>query len=171
MRIASAKLTTMAKRPNGTGSLYLRGNVWWIQYHRNGKPYAESSHSNDKTDAERLLRQRLGEIATDRFQGKRAHRVTISQLCDLVIDDYTISKKRSLGDVKWRTEKHLRESIGGIKASEFGSAQVKKYISSRRTEGASDSTINRELAIVRRGFSLAMQSELRLWPASLSSRN
>jgi integrase len=41
----------------------------------------------------------------------------------------------------------------------LGSAQVKSYISSRRSEGAADATINRELAIVRRGFSLAMQAD------------
>jgi integrase len=159
MKVRRTHLPMMTKRPNGSGSIYQRGNVWWIQYCRNGKPYAESSKSRDRGEAERLLHQRLGEIATDRFQGPASRWVTISQLCDLVIEDYKFRKLRSLKDVEWRTEKHLRVLIGGLRASEFGAAQVKSYASSRRSQGASDATVNRELAIVRRGFSLAMQAD------------
>src|SRR5579872_6827181 len=155
MRRGSVTLTAMAKRTYGTGSIYKRGNVWWIQYYRNGKLYSESSQSREKVEAQRLLHQRLGEIATDRFQGLPSRGITISQLCDLVIEDYKFKKRRTLKDVEWRTEKHLRGVVGAIKAADFGSAQVKKYISGRRAEGAEDATINRETAIIRRGFSIA----------------
>jgi hypothetical protein len=111
------------------------------QYYRNGKLYSESSNSRDRAEGERFLHQRLGEIATDRFQGLASRRITISEVCDLVIDDYKLAKKRSLNDVTWRTEKHVRVAIGGLKDAGFGSAQVKSYISLRRSEGAADATI------------------------------
>jgi hypothetical protein len=94
----------------------------------------------------------LGEIATDRFQGLASRGVTISQLCDLVIEDYKFKKRRTVKDVEWRTEKHLRGDVGAIKAADFGSAQIKN---GRRAEGAEDATVNRETSIIRRGFSIA----------------
>lgn len=42
----------------GQGSVYLRGGTWWVKYYRAGQPSRESSHSCDRTVAERLLAQR-----------------------------------------------------------------------------------------------------------------
>jgi hypothetical protein len=32
--------------------------VWWIKYHKNGKPYFESAKTTEETKAKRLLRKR-----------------------------------------------------------------------------------------------------------------
>ena len=48
------------------GSVYKRGNVYWIKYYRQGKCYRESSDSTKKMVAKKLLSRREGEIA----QGK-----------------------------------------------------------------------------------------------------
>jgi hypothetical protein len=53
------------------------------------------------------------------------------------------------------TRKTPSRQVGAIKAADFGSAQIKKYISGRRAEGAEDATINRETSIIRPGFSIA----------------
>ena len=45
------------------GSIYKRGNVYWIKYYRSGKPYRESTKSKKEADAKRLLKKREGEIA------------------------------------------------------------------------------------------------------------
>jgi integrase len=76
-----------------------------------------------------------------------------------VIQDYEHSKKRSLKVTKWRVAKHFSGDVGAIKAADFTTAWAKRYVSARRNEGAQDSTINRELAIIRRGFALAMQED------------
>jgi hypothetical protein len=47
------------KKHRGT---YQRGNIWWIKYYRNGKPYYESSKSDKISKAQRLLKKREGEI-------------------------------------------------------------------------------------------------------------
>ncbi len=86
----------MGKRPNGTGSVYKRGRFWWIKYHRNGVTYRESAHSEYAQDARNLLARRLGDIATGKFRGLAPERVTIAQLCELVIEDYEHAKKRSI---------------------------------------------------------------------------
>ncbi len=48
------------------GLLYKRGNIWWLKYYQNGKPIYESSKSDKKMVAKKVLEQREGEIA----QGK-----------------------------------------------------------------------------------------------------
>lgn len=44
-------------------------------------------------------------------------------------------------------------------ATKFNTDEAKKYITARRAEGAEDTTINRELAIIRRGFTLRKQKQ------------
>jgi integrase len=149
----------MARRTYRTGSLLLRGRIWWIRYYRYGKRYQESTNCENRADAVKVLQRRLGDIAANRFQGLAAERLTVSKLFDLVVEDYEISRRRTLKDVKWRIEAHLRKKIGPIRASRFGQPQIAAYIADRRAEGASDATINREIAIVRRGFTLALQCD------------
>lgn len=45
------------------GSIYKRGNIYWIKYYSNGKPYRESTKSSKEADAKRLLKKREGEIS------------------------------------------------------------------------------------------------------------
>jgi len=150
----------MARRTKGTGSIFKRGNIWWITYVRNGLPVPESSRSQDKAEADRLLKQRLGEIAI----GKEVtpEKATIDDLCGLVIADYRIRKLRDLRTVEWRYRAHIKKAIGSMLASRFGTKQARDYILSRRAEGAQDATINRELAIIRRGFVLGRDEDPQL---------
>jgi integrase len=112
-----------------------------------------------RADAERLLKQRLGEIATGKFFGVTSDRLRITGLLNLVVSDYEYSGKKSAPEVKWRLEKHVRPALGDVRAVEFGSQQIKRYIAKRRQAEASDATINRELSIVRRAFTLALQND------------
>ena len=150
---------TRMRRTRGTGSLSLRGHIWWIFYSHRGQPYPESSHSGDISEAKKLLAKRLGEIASGRFAGPRPEKGTIADLADLVIEDYKHAQKRSLDDVEYRTKLHIRPLLGSVKAARFGETQLKKYVAVRRQQGAENSTINRDLSIIRRGFTLALQSD------------
>src|SRR2546430_2368221 len=46
-----------------------------------------------------------------------------------------------------------------MRASRVGTAQLAAYVEKRQDEGASKSTINRELALLRRAFSLGFDAE------------
>lgn len=143
----------------GMGSVYLRGDVYWIKYYRNGKPKRESSHSKKRDDALRLLKQRQGEIVTGKYIGVGPEKIRLSALFEMVIDDYIDKEKRDLYIVKKRIEKHLDSALGKVRAADFGTDHVKKYIRDRKASAKkpSNATINRELAILRRAFTLAAQ--------------
>ena len=101
----------------------------------------ESSGSAEKADADRLLKQRIGEVASGRRVGPE--RATIADLCVLVIEDNQFRKLRDAEHVAWRYQAHIKPVLGHLLASRFGSAQVRQYVAQRRAAGASDATINR----------------------------
>jgi integrase len=148
----------MARRPKGTGSIFQRGQIWFVQYYWRGERRRESSHSSDREKAEQLLHKRLGEIATGRYLGIAADQITVGDLIDLVIEDYKFRKLRSVSVVEWRAEAHLK-SLRKLPAAKFTAAEVRRYVAHRRSERAGEATINRELAIIRRGFTLAKQGD------------
>lgn len=62
------------------GSIYKRGNTYWIKYYRQGKPYRESTKSEKEADAQRLLKKREGEIADGKFPGVHFDRIRFDEL-------------------------------------------------------------------------------------------
>jgi len=133
--------------------------TWWIKFHQNGKAFRESSHSEDYAEAERTLKKRLGEIVTGKFAGLDPERIRFSDLAQEVLTDYRDNDRSSTGDIERRLRLHLLPAFGQVRAAEFGTAHRKRYIQSRRQEGASNATINRELAIVKRAFYLGFECD------------
>lgn len=148
----------MAKRrTRGCGSLYLRGGTYYIQYYDHGRKVCESSHYTDRDQAENLLKERLGELAAGR--DVTPSKATVANLCALVLADYKLGKRRDLKTVEWRYKAHVETALGSIRAARLTGSHIRAYIEQRRADGASDPTINRELAIVRRGFTLGMRED------------
>jgi len=51
------------------GTVYKRGNIWWIKFYQNGKPYYESTKSEDMVTARKLLKVREGDVARKELIG------------------------------------------------------------------------------------------------------
>ena len=149
----------MKKRKPRTGSIYARGGMYWIKYYRRGQPFRESSHSDIYEEAERLLKKRQHEVVTGKFAGLGPERVRMSDLFADVLEDYRVQKRASADDVDSRIRVHLNPAFGETRAADLSTQNLKRYISSRREVEAADATINRELAIVRRAFTLAATSD------------
>ncbi|MCK5186461.1 MAG: site-specific integrase, partial [Deltaproteobacteria bacterium] len=138
-------------------NLYRRGNIWWIKYYRNGKPYRESTKSTKETDAKRLLKLREGQVSEGKFPGLTANRVRFDELAEDFINDYKINGRKSLERAKISIN-HLRSMLEGVRVVDITSDQINNYILRRRKEGGSNATINRELAALKRMFSLGAQA-------------
>src|SRR5688572_10935398 len=109
------------------GSIYPRGQTWWIKYYRAGRPFRESSHSTREEDAKTLLRRRQNEIASGTFTGPKAERVRISELAEHLLRDYRINERRSLDalDLRWRL--HLKPFFASLRAVDLSSALIARY--------------------------------------------
>lgn len=136
-------------------AVYKRGDVWWIRYLVDGRMRYESSGSVDVAVARRLLDERSLPKASPSECS-----LTVNGLVHLVRADYEQTGKRDAQNLVWRWDKHISKMIGDVGAAELSAAMIGEYVRARRTAGAADATINRELAIVRRGFTLALRDEL-----------
>jgi hypothetical protein len=64
-----------------------------------------------------------------------------------------------LADVPLASWKAHLEQLRRLPASKFNAAEGERYVAARWATGAEAPTRNRELSIIRRGFTLAKQSE------------
>src|SRR5262245_14115468 len=169
------------------GRIYKRGqNIWWIEYYRNGKRHDESSRSTKKGVARDLLRRREGAIADGIPVTAKIYRFSFEDAAADLITEYKVNKRRSLDELERRIEKHLKPFFGGRRMASIATPDVRTYIAQRQTAtevtkkgytitrkdgttitvpeqrwstaGVSNAEINRELAILKRMFTLAMQA-------------
>jgi integrase len=149
-----------AKRPRGTGSIFtMKGSdILWIKYHKNGVPVRESSHGTKSSDAEKLLRRRLGEIEAGTFTGPELMRIRVDELYQDLLDEYRANGRKSLADLETRWRLHLKPFFGGLRAVQVTTQLVDRYKVRRREEGAENATLNRELSALKRMFSIARRS-------------
>jgi integrase/recombinase XerD len=83
--------------------------------------------------------------------------LVISDLYPAIERDYKIEKKRTLRNVTTCWQKHLSSFFAAQPVTPFKPSRVKAYILQRQTEGAQNSTINRELAVLKRMAALAVE--------------
>ena len=148
------------RRRKGTGSIYRRKGspVWWIKYHRHGRPFRESTHTTDSRKAENMLKTRLAEINQGTFMGPQLERTKVDELAVMFVRDYRINSRKSLVDAETRWNRHLKPFFGGMRAVDVTSEQLARYVDKRQQEEAANATINRELAALKRMFRLGQQS-------------
>jgi integrase len=129
-----------------------------VKYYRNGKPYRETTHESDARKAQKFLQKRLGEISTGHFVAPATERIRVSELAKDMFRDYRINVRRSLRYTEWRWRRHIEPVFAAMRAVDVTTEAVTKYIERRIATGAENSTINRELAALKRMFSLGYRS-------------
>ena len=139
------------------GCLYKRGRVWWLKYSRDGRAYFESSGSKKHEDAKRLLRLREGDIEKGVPVTPKIGRLRFDEAVDDVKAEYKANGRKSLDVVEGRVRVHLTPFFAGKRMSVITTAHVRTYSNRRLAEGAAPATVNRELAILKRAYSLAIQ--------------
>ena len=114
MQVRSNQRTekNLKKKSRGTGLVYQPTYVnkgtgerkaaftWWIQYSVRGRRFRESSGSRNRTEAERLLRERLEAAAQGKPVGPRAGKATFERLAHILLDDYRVNTRPSLDRVE-----------------------------------------------------------------------
>ncbi len=151
----------MRRRDRGEGHVFKQpeSRYWWIQYWHHGKRYRESSKSTRKKDAQALLRARLGVLDTGKLPGIKAEKVTFADLKALVRGDYKRNGNDSLARVDLAFT-HLDTVFQHYRALAISEPMIERYLQTREDAGASPATMNYELAMLRRGFRLALKTKL-----------
>lgn len=134
--------------------------IWWALFYTNGRRHRESTETADYSAAKDFLKKREGEAASGLPMPGSARSVTFADLAGLEVEDYEKNERRSIRDLKIRFDNHILPVLGSMKANRIRPAEIKHYIALRRTEGAANGTINRELAAIKRAYTLGIASEL-----------
>jgi hypothetical protein len=130
--------------------------AWWVAYCHRGKEVRESSGSESKADAQRLLKKRLGEMGRGKLIGPAEDRVAFEELAADDIRDYEL-KQRSVRWAKGRVA-NLQSHSGMFRAVDITTPRIRAYAQARLKEGATPATVNRDLAALGRMFTLAVQA-------------
>ncbi len=140
----------------GMGRVFKRGPVYWIAYYHRGKEYRESSETENESAAKKLLKKRIGEVAQGRLLGSDQDRLTFDDLAQTLLADYQIHGRRSLRSARLSID-HLRAFFGFDRAIDITTDRIKAYAMHRQKAKAANASINRELAALKRMFSLVVQ--------------
>ncbi|MBN2321241.1 MAG: tyrosine-type recombinase/integrase [Acidobacteria bacterium] len=134
-----------------------QSGIFWIQYYSHGRRIRESTECTDFSDAKEKLRQREGE-ATKGPVFVTSRKITFNELAQDLENEYTANGRKSLRDLKTRLRLHILPEFGSLRAVRISTADINRYVVKRKEEGATNAGINRELAAIKRAFSLAIQA-------------
>jgi integrase len=143
----------------GDGQVYQRGAIRWIVYWHRGTRLRESSGSTNRRDAERLLQRRRRTAGTPQFVGPQAERVTFADLAALYLRDQRLNRRRSIDHAE-RYVRNLTDTFGLDRALDLTSERIAVYTERRLDDGLQPSSVNRELAALRRMFKLTVRGQL-----------
>jgi len=140
------------------GEIRKRGRIWWIRYCRDGRRFEESSRSDRYETARDLLRTREGEIAKGAPVTAAIGRFRFEDAAADIETDYTVNGRRSLEDLKRRIALHLKPFFGSRRMSTITTSDVRAYTKLRLDQQAAPAAINRELAALKRMFTLSIRA-------------
>lgn len=126
-------------------------------YDRTGRQREESTHTTDRDEAERLLKNREAAIANGAAVTPQIGRFTFEDGVALIVQDYQLQARDSLPGLERRIRIGLAPWFGRRRLASVSTADVSTYAAARKTAGASNATINRELAALKRIFRLAVR--------------
>ena len=131
---------------------------YWMKWYRNGTPYSESTHTEKKSEAERELKKRIGDVARGVPLTSKVGRVKFDEMIENLCNEYQANDRRSLDVLRIRCNKHLLPFFGGRRASTITTADIDRYIVVRQSGEASPEAIQRELEEAETEYAAAVQS-------------
>jgi integrase len=137
--------------------IYKRGKTFWIDYFdRNRKRVQESSHSSIRRDAEQLYALRKAEVLRGVY--KRPIKIAFGDFSKRYMEYAKANKRSWLRDEQML--KPLTEHFSSERPlTEILPVDIEGYKLHRRAQ-VSGSTVNRELALLKRMFNLAIEWDL-----------
>lgn len=133
------------------------GRIWWMKYYVNGCPVRESTGTEKETLARRILKEREGRVASGQPILPRADRIRYEEVAQDLRDHYQATRSRNLDEVDDRFTQ-LKRFFAGRRIATINPSDITRYVLTRQAEKASNATINRDLAVLRRMLRLAYES-------------
>lgn len=113
------------------GSLYPRGNIWWMAFSVDGRRQQESTQTTNKRLAQKILDTRILEIIEGRFRLPRSDAPRFKQFSQQFLDSirHENTRKRYQSSVT-----HLLSYFGDIRLSEITPERIEEFKDARLKE-------------------------------------
>ena len=132
--------------------------TWWIKYYQGGRAVRESTGTTKEPVARRILRTREGDVERGIPIVPQMGRITFEDAAEDLLNDYKVNGKRTHDHVKRRIDLALKPAFKGKRLLSITTSEIRAYVATRQEAGAANASINRELAALKRMFSLAVQA-------------
>lgn len=136
--------------------LYQRGSVWWVSFVFNGKRVRRSTETEDRKLAKRIYDKVKGEIAEGRwFEKLPGEDKTFKEMMEKYLKEHA-SRLKSFKSFEGYS-KNLLSFFGDRFVKEITPRLINEFKQKRIMSGVKPSTINRDLATLRKAFNLAVK--------------
>src|SRR6185437_11360146 len=153
--------------------------IYWYSFIYRGERIQESTKQSNKTVARQIQDARKTQLAKDEVGIKDRERVpTLAQFAESrFLPNIQVRKKDKPRTVAFYTQRCARliEGIGKVKLDQIGEKTLTAYIEARRKAESATSTINRDLATLRKLLRFAVREgviqkayEIKLLPGEAS---
>lgn len=145
----------MARGSYGAGTLFKRGQVWYVSFWVDGKQFQKSTGCKSIQDAKKFRDELLGKKAGGQIAVSAGH-VTCGELLDDLLAHYEAGRARgeTARVFRWCIDANVRPFFGEMKAAAVTTQKLKQYREKRKANGVKEATCNRELSILRIAFNL-----------------
>jgi len=141
------------------GQIRKRGGVYWIRWYREGRRFEESAKTDKWETARDLLRQREGDVSKGVPISAKIGRLRFEDASEDLLTEYKINGRKSHDNLKSTIiEGALELYFRGRRMASLTTADMRAYVADRQSKGYANGTINRELAALKRMFTLAVQA-------------
>jgi integrase len=134
--------------------------VWMMKYYQDGRLIRKSTGTTDETEAQAALNAATTDAGRGVPTEAKVGKIKFDTAADDLLADYANNQYDSLDSAEARIDNHLRPRFGGMKLTAITTPAINAYIQQRRREKAKNATINRELGLLRRMFTLAHRAGL-----------
>lgn len=149
------------RRARGDGSIFQKRytdrrtratkktDMLYMKFYVGGKPVVEPTRTTKWNKAKKLLRRRLGEIASGRYIPADVEKTTFGQVKQMALDHYRANGRKSLDRFEDAIS-HLSAYFPDlVRVRDISPDRITAYAAARKEGKAANATINRELAALK----------------------
>jgi len=132
--------------------------LWWMIFRHNGKKIQKSLETSDKKLAKAIEAKIITDIVEGKYYEKpTGHNKTFRQLMDRFMKEHAPKVSDSMQKSYASSLKHLIPFFGELNLLSVTRKKISEYKVLRLDEGARPASLNRELAMVSKAFTLALE--------------
>jgi len=132
--------------------------LWWMIFRHNGKKIQKSLETSDKKLAKAIEAKIITDIVEGKYYEKpTGHNKSFQQLMDRFMKEHAPKVSVNMQKSYASSLKHLIPFFGDLNLLSISRKKISEYKVLRLDEGARPSSLNRELAMVSKAFTLALE--------------